>query len=100
MVDDEAAIVQKADSGDDGVVASGEQAQHGPRAGGVIRLFQNLVIDDYRGIGAQYDFTGAFPGGFGFGAGEAADVGDGIFSHSANFFDGFDTHGEMESGHC
>ena len=99
MIDDDAAVVQQADAGDDGVIASGEQAQHGAGVGGVIRLFQNLVIDYYCSVGAQDDFTGTFPGGFGFGAGEAADVGDGIFGGGAHFFDWFYAHGEMESGH-
>lgn len=99
VIDDHTAVVQKADTGDDGVVASGEQVQHASGVFGVCWFFENVVIDYYRGVGAEYDFTGAFPGGFGFGAGEAADVRYGIFSHSANFFDGFCAHGEVESGY-
>jgi len=40
-----------------------------------------------------------FPGGFGFGARQAADVVDGSFAGAADFFDGLYAYGKMESGH-
>jgi len=98
MIDDDAVAVTKTDTGDDSVLAAGKQAQHGA---GVIRVhgfFENVVINRDGGVGAQHDFIGAFPGGFGFGGRQATDVVNRTFARSAHFFHGFRAHGEMESG--
>ena len=99
VVYDCAVVVQQTDAGDDGVVASGKQAQHGVGIGSVGGFLEYVVIDDYGGVCAQDDFAGALPGGFGFGARQAADIVDGGFTRTADFFDGFYAHGETESGY-
>ena len=93
-----AAAMTQANAGDDGVLAAGKQAQHGA---GVIRVrgfFENLIVDDDDGVGAQHDFAGALPGRFRLGARQAPHVIDGAFARATHFFHRLRAHREMESG--
>jgi hypothetical protein len=89
--------MSETDAGDNGVFAARKQKEHGAGVVCVRWFFENVVIDGDGGVGAQHDFIGALPGGFGFGVRQATDVVDGGFVRSTEFFNRFCANGETES---
>ena len=79
------------DAGDDAMGAAGEKTEHAGGVGGVFGLAEDVIVEGYGGVGAQHlqwgrrslvarsGFCDFGEDGFGFFAGQAGDVGDGVF---------------------
>ena len=85
VIGDSAAVVHQADAGDHGVLASGQQAQHGARLLLVIRFSENPIVHHHDGVGAQHDLIRLRRGGSGLFEGQPAGVVDRGLTRLSNF---------------